>query len=102
MSADVSSGPLHVPFSWLSADLEENAEARFAATVKTVVRGTRTIATIVQSQLIDVDADVQPMLSTNDLDALVGLMVSSLRMLGVLADDRLDRRDAASMEGGGV
>lgn len=102
MSARDSMDPVHVPFSWINGRLQDSAEARFANNVKTVIQGTRTIATIVQSQLIDMDLDVQPMLSTNDLDALVGLMVSSLRMIGEEAENQINRLETLARKGEAV
>ncbi|WP_426192578.1 hypothetical protein [Massilia sp. DWR3-1-1] len=91
--------PMHRPFSWLPYRLEDSSDARFAAMVKTVARGAQTIATIVQKDLIHASAGVQPLLSVDDLDGLVGLMVSSLNLMTGAAEDRIDYLEAEALKG---
>lgn len=62
-----------------------------------------TVANIVRKNSMAADSGVAPLLSCNDLDSLVGLLIFSLETLYVSAEDQLDRlidaADAASKKG---
>lgn len=91
--------PLHQDFSWLPDSLEFDPNARFAAMVKTVTHGGMTIASLVRRNAMAPDSGLQPLLSPNDLDSLVGLMGMALEALNEAAENCIDRLDAAAIKG---
>jgi hypothetical protein len=91
--------PLHQPFSWLPSNIALEANARFAADVKSVTHGGHTIANLIRSNSMAPDHGVAPLLSGNDLDCLVGLLIYSLDTLNQAAEEYIDRMDVEARKG---
>lgn len=95
--------PIHQPFSWLTSNTANDANARLAADAKTVALGGLTVANIVRRNGMAADSGLQPLLDGNDLDSLVGMLIFSLEALYVSAEDQIDRlidaADAAALKG---
>lgn len=83
--------PLHQPFSWLSDNVANDADARLAADAKTVALGGLTVANIVRRNGMAADSGLPPLFDGNDLDSLVGLLIFSLETLYVSAENQIDR-----------
>lgn len=92
---------IHQKNSWLLPEVDDNADAQFAATAIDVSRGTRVIASILQAHLTDLKAivdgagdSVRTLLSESDTEALANLAVLSLDHLYALAEARVDHFNA--------
>ncbi|WP_332848683.1 hypothetical protein [Massilia sp. S19_KUP03_FR1] len=88
--------PIHQSFSWLSNNVATDANARLAADAKTVALGGMTVANIVRRNAMAPDSGLAPLLSGNDLDYLVGLLIFSLETLHIAAEDQIDRLSDAA------
>lgn len=97
--------PYHQQNSWLYGDAEHDPNAIFAAEVMDIARGTRTIAGILQSYLVDLGAidsgasTVRPLLSENDMESLARLALVVLDKLADTASTKVDSFNRASREG---
>lgn len=96
----VDTPALHQPFSWVPDSLSSRPEARFAAKIKSVAAGTKVIAQVLRSYVLDLHAmadgspGVNPLLSPSDIDALADLAAVALEDLYEMADTRI-----AALEG---
>lgn len=105
-SLSVIQKPCHQLYNWLEDGAESNADARFAATVLDVSRGTKVIASILCQHLVDLSwqrddpENARLLLSGNDTEALARLMMFSLGQLNELADLRVEHFNAHAQAGG--
>jgi len=94
--------PCHQYDNWLMPSAGANADALFASRVIDVSRGAKTIASILASHLVDLEATAdgddttKPLLSPSDTDALARLAVFSLQQLHDMAVNQVDRLNTAS------
>lgn len=99
MSTVDNATALHKSFSWLSDRTKRDPAAQFAAGVMAVANGGYSIANLVRSNSMAADNGDQPLLSSQDLDCLVGLLIHSLEELTGAAEKQIDRLEQAAEKG---
>lgn len=99
MSAVEVTGPYHEDFSWLPDSIKYDANARFAARVRTMVSGCCAIASITQQHMLDTANGSRTLLSEQHMGSLVGLLVPLMDLLDDAADDQIMRIDAEATKG---
>lgn len=98
-------GPFHTYDNWLLSAAERDTNARFAARVLDISHGTKVIAQILCTHLIDLNAviggasDTRTLLSAADTEALARLAVCALDDLHEMATNRVDRLNAQPQQG---
>lgn len=99
MSAVDNTAPLHQPFSWNSSATGGDPIARFVSQVRNVVRGGVTVANIIRKDGIRDDSGQPRLLTDNDRDGLVGLMIAAFEMMDEEAETHLDRLEKLAEKG---
>lgn len=94
--------PCHQYDNWLLPEISKNRDAVFAASVLDVSRGTKAIASILTTHLIDLqaihdgDTASRTLLNVGDTEALARLAVFSLSKLHEMAVDHVDHLNAGA------
>ncbi len=91
--------PLHVPFSWHGNNTDGDPIARFISQVRNVVRGGATVANIIRKDGIRDDSGQPRLLTNDDRDGLVGLMIAAFEMMDEEAETHLDRLEKLAEKG---
>lgn len=95
---------VHDYIDWLAGEARKNSDAQFAAVVLDVASGAATIASIVSSHVLDLEAlvdgvDSPVLLNKNDMGALSRLAVYSLTQLSQEASRRVEAFNNAADKG---
>jgi hypothetical protein len=91
--------PLYKEFSWLTSNIQLDASAKFAAKVMAVSYGCSTIGNIVRRNSMAEDNGDAPLMSSADLDTLVGLLIFSVDTLRDAAEVQIDFIQSAAAKG---
>lgn len=91
--------PLHQPFNWLASSATANSDASFAALVIDVTRGAKVIMDLLRRDAMEISNGTQPIFSTDDSDAITGLMAAGMEMLFEAADKRVNEFNEVAAKG---
>jgi hypothetical protein len=89
-ASTIATGPFHKDFSWLPDNIKLDVSARFAAQVRSMVRGCSAIAGIAHQHMLDTDNGARTLLGEDQMDSLVGMLVPVLDILNDAASNQID------------
>ena len=89
-ASTIATGPCHEDFSWLPDNIKLDVSARFAAKVRSMVRGCSAIAGIAHQHMLDTDNGARTLLGEDHMDSLVGMLVPVLDILNDAASSQID------------